>query len=118
MIMLYSLATYAHNPNKVGLSKMINTMLSPIPGFPRRRPDIVSQSVPRETLLYDPVADAVHVLNQTASVVWELCDGQHDLSDMAAYLRKHFTVAGDDDVIEDVQAVVEIFSKEKLLSSG
>ena len=36
------------------------------------------------TVLYDTVAEAVHVLNASAGLAWEACDGSTDLDDVAA----------------------------------
>jgi PqqD family protein of HPr-rel-A system len=86
--------------------------------FPCRRADVVYQSAGEETLLYDPLADAVHVLNPTALAVWELCDGQHTLADIEAYLRVHFGDPVGQDVAGDVEAVLDTFEKEGLVNRG
>jgi hypothetical protein len=66
-------------------------------------------------LLYDPVADAVHVLNPTAWAIWELCDEEHTPDDMAAHLRVHFAGASDQDVDADVNLALRAFEREGLI---
>jgi hypothetical protein len=41
-------------------------------------------------VVYDPARDRVHYLNATASVVFTLCDGQHDRAAMGAVLTEAF----------------------------
>jgi hypothetical protein len=43
-------------------------------------------------IVYDSGRDRVHYLNATASVVFTLCDGEHDASAMAAELAELFGV--------------------------
>ena len=86
--------------------------------FPRCRADVVCQSAGEETLLYDPLTDAVHVLNPTALAVWELCDGQHTLADIEAHLRAHFGDTLGQDVAGDVEAVLDTFEQEGLVDRG
>ena len=83
--------------------------------LPLRRPDVISQPAGQETLLYDPVADAVHALNRTAAAVWEMCDGQHTPADMAAHLCARFAIAPGRDVAADVQTALARFGQEGLL---
>lgn len=84
--------------------------------LPRRRADVVCQSAGEETLLYDPLTDAVHVLNPTALAVWELCDGQHTLDDIEAHLRARFGGTAGQDLAGDVEAALATFEKEGLIS--
>jgi hypothetical protein len=38
-----------------------------------------------ELLVCDVPSDAAHLLNETAARVWEACDGERDLAELAAY---------------------------------
>jgi hypothetical protein len=73
---------------------------------PCRRSDLTIQRAGQDTLLYDPVADAVHVLNRTAWAIWELCDGQCTLDDMATRLQEGFASLPDQDVHGDIVLAV------------
>lgn len=82
---------------------------------PQRRQDVIHRSAGRQTLLYDPAADAIHVLNPTALFVWDLCDGQHAPAQIEALLRARFAATRPEDVADDVQAVLALFRDEGLL---
>lgn len=41
-------------------------------------------------VVYDEVSDRVHYLNPTASIVFALCDGEHDHAAMAGVLAEAF----------------------------
>ncbi len=71
-----------------------------------------------ETILYNPQNDKVSLLNETASLVWEMCDGKHTLSDMEAKIRKSFVnIPKDRDVIADIKAALEQFRKDGILQA-
>ena len=76
---------------------------------------MIAQPAGAETLLYDPVADAVHVLNATALAVWELCDGRHTAAGMTTHLVMHFAATAGHDVSADVQAILARLHQENLI---
>ena len=82
---------------------------------PSRKSDIHAQQAGDETLLYSPTGGAVHVLNPTAYLLWERCDGQHSVADMVQELRDHFAVAQDHDLEGDVRHTVKTFVEKGLL---
>jgi hypothetical protein len=43
---------------------------------PTRRPGIVLRRSGGETILYDSTNERVHLVNDTAAAIWELCDGE------------------------------------------
>lgn len=53
-------------------------------GTPCRKSSIEIRDLDEETILYSPATKHVHILNKTALLVWQLCDGQHSIADMAA----------------------------------
>jgi len=82
---------------------------------PIRNPDIVVKDIGGETLLYDTGDEAVHVLNPTAELIWELCDGEHTVEDMEQVIRAAFSVPDEHDVGEDIRLTLETFSGKGLL---
>lgn len=46
--------------------------------------------VPDGYIIYQPERDRVHYLNQTAAIIFEFCDGKHDLDDITARVAKAF----------------------------
>jgi hypothetical protein len=82
---------------------------------PKGRSDVVRQGAEGETLLYDPIADAVHVVNPTAATVWELCDGTHTGDELVTEVRRRFATTGSHDVTADVFQLLDLFEREGLL---
>ena len=67
-------------------------LLPPQAPCPKRRPDVLSRLIDGETVVLDRQAGLVHQLNQTASYVWERCDGQSTMTDIAHGLAQTFDV--------------------------
>ena len=60
---------------------------------PCRHPDAVYKLVDGEALIVVPGSDAEHlVLNEVGARVWELLDGEHDLSMIRSALTAEFEV--------------------------
>ncbi len=56
-----------------------------------RREDVIRKSVDEsETMLYDPQTETIHVLNPSAELIWELCDGEHTPADIAQAIREQY----------------------------
>ena len=53
-----------------------------------RKQGLVVQALPEETLVYDLDRDRAHCLNETASLVWERCDGRTTTKEIAQSLTK------------------------------
>ena len=49
-----------------------------------RKSGLVVQEMPDEVLVYDLNTNKAHCLNQTAATVWQACDGNKSISDIAA----------------------------------
>jgi hypothetical protein len=84
---------------------------------PIRKPGITAQDVGDETLLYTAEEEAIHVLNPTAKLVWELCDGEHTVASMEQAIRANFSVTGEHDVGRDVRRTLEVFAEKGLLNA-
>ncbi|MCP4548627.1 MAG: PqqD family protein, partial [bacterium] len=84
---------------------------------PRRRSGVRAKDVGGETILYDTDREAIHVLNATAGVVWELCDGSHSVEEIAGRLAEAFEATDDAglDVESDVVDVLATLAKRGLL---
>lgn len=82
---------------------------------PVRTPGIIARDMGGETMLYGADEKAVHVLNETAKLIWDLCDGAHSLEDMQRVIRTHFAVPEQHDVIGDIQRILAIFANKGLL---
>jgi hypothetical protein len=58
---------------------------------------LVIQQLGEEVLVYNTATSAAHCLNREAAVVWQLCDGRRNVSDIALQFDKdgHGTVTSD-----------------------
>lgn len=57
---------------------------------PRPRPDYRLERLDKEILLYHPARTQVLYLNETASMIWSLCDGTRTRDDIIALLVEAF----------------------------
>jgi PqqD family protein of HPr-rel-A system len=46
-------------------------------------------------VVFDPETNVVHRLNATAQLIWESCDGERSVTDIAAGLTARYDVAPD-----------------------
>lgn len=53
-----------------------------------RRGSLIVKELPDETLVYDLETDQAHCLNLTAARVWENCDGQRTVSQLAELMER------------------------------
>jgi hypothetical protein len=82
---------------------------------PRSRSDVITRDVRSQRVLYDNVSHSSHVLNETAEFIWNLCDGEHSITELAAEVRAFFDVPGDVDLESDIQSTLKILDKKGLL---
>ncbi len=75
---------------------------------PARRSDIWLHQTPSENALFDPSTGALHLLNDTALAIWELCDGETTPAEMIAAICE-FCGMHRDIVTEDVERVLSDF---------
>jgi hypothetical protein len=66
--------------------------LPPPDACPKRRLDLSARLIDGEAVVLDRQAGWVHQLNPTASYVWERCDGQATVTDIARQLAQAFDV--------------------------
>ena len=55
---------------------------------PLGRDDLLTREVDGEFFLYDPVTDRVLLINHTAAVIFELCDGIRTEDEISAEVRR------------------------------
>ena len=82
---------------------------------PVRNRGIVIQDIGRETLLYSAEGKVIHVLNSTAKLVWELCDGAHIIEDMEQAIRENFSTSKEHNVTEDIKKTLDLFSSKGVI---
>jgi hypothetical protein len=57
-----------------------------------RRAGLDARALTGETVVLDRRLRRIHQLNQTASFIWDRCDGRHAVADMAAQMARAFDV--------------------------
>ena len=50
---------------------------------PTRRAEFEERIVEGEMVVMDKESEQIHQLNQTASLIWQLCDGEHNRQQIA-----------------------------------
>jgi hypothetical protein len=82
---------------------------------PRQRPDFVLSLGAGGHRLTDPATGAVHVLNETALALWELCDGRTTPAEMVAAVEALFS-CGRDVAERDVNRTLVEFDRAGLIT--
>ncbi len=83
---------------------------------PLARSDVRCQMLDDGFVLLDPRNDMAHTLNVVASIIWDSCDGEHTLEQIAGELQ---TLQGSDgqNILGDVAEAVDSFRKAGLLDN-
>jgi hypothetical protein len=76
---------------------------------PRRRPGYRLEEIDNELLLFHPASTQILYCNETASLIWRLCDGERTVQEITALLIDAFPDAADS-IARDVEATVERFT--------
>src|SRR5690349_16917533 len=105
-----------------------------LPERPLQLTGLIVEEAGHETLLYpatppaeaQPSGDtggnagqggAIHALNPTARLIWDLCDGTHTVAEIEAALRAAFEVPAETDLQVDISRTLEVFQRKGLLAS-
>ena len=84
--------------------------------IPKRRPDLNLRQLDGETVALDRRNGLIHQFNQTASRIWEQCDGKMSIKEIVADFSETFDV---DFAVatKDVTAIVKQLKSLELLDS-
>ena len=74
--------------------------------YPKKRNDVNARSINLEIVVLDRQNGFIHQLNQTASFVWELCDGESSLEEIATRMTEAFEVDFSN-AMSDVRKVIQ-----------
>lgn len=64
-----------------------------------RKADIIVVELDDEVLIYDQKINKAFNLNKTSALIWELCDGQHSLSEISRLLGEKLNAEVDDGLV-------------------
>lgn len=81
---------------------------------PRRRGELVQSPGTDGWTLYEPTTDSLHVLNESAHAIWELCDGKTTPEEMAAAIAE-VTGIGVGQATSDVVQTLEVLRELRLV---
>ena len=70
--------------------------------------DFRLEELDNELLLYHPAKTKTVYMNETASLVWQLCDGKRSVGEIVALLSDSFPEAGDG-LLDDVETTLDKF---------
>ena len=74
------------------------------------------QELDGELLISDPDTGQVHILNETARIIWHLSDGRHTLKEIEQEIRNTFSFSKDSDIEGDIkQSINELIDKKLLI---
>ena len=76
--------------------------------MPLRKPEYRLEKMDNEILLFNPNTSNVLYLNESASLVWQLCDGQHSVEEMVKLLADAYPEAAAA-IKKDVHETIELF---------
>ena len=77
---------------------------------PRRKPDYRLEVIDNELLLFHPAQRKIMYCNETAALIWQLCDGQSTSQEIVALLAAAYPEAADT-IADDVQATLQQFAQ-------
>lgn len=86
------------------------------PDHPKRRVDVNVRMVDGEVVVLDRQSDLIHQLNHTASYIWDRCDGQSTVAEIANQLAAAFHVHADT-AVQDVATTIRQLHSLGLLES-
>ena len=75
---------------------------------PRRMPDYRLEKMDDELLLFHPAQTKILYCNDTASLIWQLCDGARTAQEIVTILSEAYTDAADV-IARDVDATLKQF---------
>jgi len=81
-----------------------------------RSENLVIQTLPSETLVYDLTTNEAHCLNETAAFVWDNCKGDISIDEIAKSVEAQFGHAVDADYVR--LAVKQLDDKNLLTENG
>lgn len=85
------------------------------PTRPVRKPGVMARDIGDELFLYEVGGREIHILNPTARLVWELCDGEHAVVDMEQAIKARYSVPQGHDVTADIRPALELLARKGLL---
>jgi hypothetical protein len=81
---------------------------------PRRKPDYQLEELDGELLIYHPTESNVVYCNQTASLIWHLCDGTHTSAEINALLSEAYPDAAAS-IPADIESTLHTLTQQQVI---
>ncbi len=77
---------------------------------PCRKPDYRLEALDGELLLFHPAQGQILYCNESASLIWQLCDGERTEAEIIELLREAYPEAADE-IANDVRQTLALFAR-------
>jgi hypothetical protein len=81
---------------------------------PKQRPGFELEMLDGEVLLYHAASTRIFALNQTATLIWQLCGGQHTVEEITQVLGNAYPDSADD-IAAQVEATLARFLEQGVI---
>ncbi len=85
--------------------------------FPKPSEDVVWKKNNEKIVIFDASSGKLFELSETASCIWELCNGKTPVDEIVSNLAKEFNRA-EDDIRGDIQDFLEVMYKKGFLNKN
>lgn len=86
--------------------------------FPRQTSDLHARALGDELLIYAPRQGVIHILNRTARVIWEACDGVNTPAAMVCLLHDRFDMTPEQASVRNVMHTLHELRRLALIDWG
>ena len=84
---------------------------------PVHKRNLILKDLGDEFLIYSAEHKEIHVINPTAQLIWNMCDGEHSISDIEGEIRVRLSIPPERDVAGDIQNTLNIFRDKGFLEN-
>jgi hypothetical protein len=84
---------------------------------PLHKRNLILKDLGDEFLIYSSEHKEIHVVNPTAQLIWNMCDGEHSTSDIEKEIRAYFSIPPERDITGDIQSTLNVFRNKGLLEN-
>jgi glycerol-3-phosphate O-acyltransferase len=60
--------------------------------YPRAQENVIGRSIEKEAVLVLPQRGEIKVVNEVGALIWQLCDGQHSVAQIAETVCQQYDV--------------------------
>lgn len=81
---------------------------------PRKKSNLEIKEVEEDLIIYDPSKDAIFLLNKTAKIVLEMCDGNFSVKEMADIISQTLNL-DKKEILEDLKKSLNELRKKNIV---